>query len=162
MTAASDAKSVDVLVNIDVEDLAAGIRFYVDGLGFRLERRLFEGTVAQLGGAAVPVFLLQKRAGTLPGPGVATVRSYQRHWTAVHLDIAVDAIEAAVERAVRAGARLESAIASYAWGRQALMSDPFGHGFCLLQWSPAGYDAVDCDARQPRAFRLLKGGRRLR
>jgi len=24
-----------------------------------------------------------------------------------------------------------------------MMSDPFGHGFCLLQFTGAGYDAVE-------------------
>jgi predicted enzyme related to lactoylglutathione lyase len=28
------------------------------------------------------------------------------------------------------------------WGRLALMSDPFGNGFCLLQLQGAGYDAL--------------------
>jgi hypothetical protein len=28
------------------------------------------------------------------------------------------------------------------WGRIALLSDPFGHGFCLLQFEGAGYDGI--------------------
>jgi hypothetical protein len=28
------------------------------------------------------------------------------------------------------------------WGHLAMMSDPFGHGFCVLQFSGNGYDEV--------------------
>jgi predicted enzyme related to lactoylglutathione lyase len=33
-------------------------------------------------------------------------------------------------------------IESYPWGRLAVMSDPFGHGFCVLQFSGGGYEAA--------------------
>ncbi len=48
----------------------------------------------------------------------------------------------ATRNAVAAGATLEGEISSFAWGRQATLSDPFGHGFCLLQWRGGGYDEV--------------------
>ncbi|MGH8667489.1 MAG: VOC family protein [Burkholderiales bacterium] len=133
---------MELVVNIDVEDLGSAIQFYEKALGLRLKRRLFEGTVAELGGAAAPVFLLQKAAGSLPSRSLAEVRSYRRHWTPVHLDFVVAALAPAVERAVQAGAKSEGPIQSFEWGRQALMSDPFGNGFCLLQWIGRGYDAV--------------------
>ena len=69
-------------------------------------------------------------------------RTYERHWTPVHLDVVVDDVEAAVERAVRAGGALERAIATSDWGRIAGLADPFGNGFCLIELSAAGYDAV--------------------
>lgn len=69
-------------------------------------------------------------------------RHYQRHWTPVHLDFAVDDLEPAVRRAQVAGARVEDAITEHAWGCMALLSDPFGHGFCLLQFKGRGYDEV--------------------
>lgn len=134
--------AIDLLVNIDVEHLDAAIRFYEEALGLRLKRRLFDDTVAELSGAAVSVFLLQKPAGSRPGHGIADLRSYQRHWTPVHLDIVVADLDPAVERAVRAGARMEGAIQAFEWGRLALMSDPFGNGFCFVQWLGRGYDAV--------------------
>jgi hypothetical protein len=28
------------------------------------------------------------------------------------------------------------------WGRMVVLSDPFGHGVCLLEFRGAGYDAV--------------------
>ena len=60
----------------------------------------------------------------------------------MHLDFEVADIGTAVERAVAAGARLENEPRSFNWGRLATLSDPFGHGFCLLQFTNRGYDAV--------------------
>ena len=61
---------------------------------------------------------------------------------AARLDFVVDRLEPAIERAERAGAKRESAISQHAWGRMALFSDPFGHGFCLLEFQNGGYDAI--------------------
>ena len=40
------------------------------------------------------------------------------------------------------GAVMESAIDTVPYGRIAYFSDPFGHGFCLLEFNDAGYDAI--------------------
>ena len=45
-------------------------------------------------------------------------------------------------RALAAGAALESDVSEHAYGRLALLSDPFGHGFCLLQFTGRGYDEL--------------------
>lgn len=60
----------------------------------------------------------------------------------MHLDFEVEDVSAAAARAVAAGAKLEGEIQSFSWGRQATLSDPFGHGFCVLQFTSRGYDAV--------------------
>ena len=60
----------------------------------------------------------------------------------MHLDFVVDDIAAAVERATACGAMLEAPVKSAAWGDLALMSDPFGHGFCLVQFRNRGYDEI--------------------
>lgn len=60
----------------------------------------------------------------------------------MHLDFVVDDVEIAIRRAVNAGAALEDEIQSFNWGRIATLSDPFGHGFCLLQFVGRGYDEV--------------------
>ena len=61
----------------------------------------------------------------------------------MHVDLVVEGdLEAAVERARAAGAVIEQPIASHAWGRIAMLADPFGHGICLLQFSALGYDAI--------------------
>jgi hypothetical protein len=41
-----------------------------------------------------------------------------------------------------AGARLESPISTHEWGRLALMADPFGHGFCFVQFLGRGNDGI--------------------
>jgi len=60
----------------------------------------------------------------------------------VHLDVVVDDVEAARERAVAAGAVAEGAIRTAAWGRLAQLADPFGHGLCLIQFLNRGYDEI--------------------
>jgi lactoylglutathione lyase len=62
----------------------------------------------------------------------------------VHLDFAVEDLDAAVARALSAGAVIEGEIAERAWGRMATMADPFGHGFCILQFRGRGYDEISC------------------
>ena len=61
---------------------------------------------------------------------------------AVHLGLAVPDLEIAVEGARTAGATLERPIVERKWGRMANMADPFGHGFCLLQFTGRGYEEI--------------------
>lgn len=131
-----------MLINIDVPDLEQGIDFYQRAIGLSLSRRLFGNTVAELVGGGGRLYLLEKPGGSTPVPASTSTRDYQRHWTPVHCDWVVADIEAAVARALAAGAGLEGDIESHAWGRLACLSDPFGHGFCLLQWVAGGYDEV--------------------
>ena len=58
------------------------------------------------------------------------------------LDWVVDDIEAALVRAVAAGATLEQSVRERRGGRIAVLADPFGHGFCLIQFSGEGYNAL--------------------
>jgi uncharacterized glyoxalase superfamily protein PhnB len=133
---------ISLLTNIDVPDLEAAIDFYRRALGFRLGRRLFEGTVAEMFGASSPIYLLVKPAGSAASSAAPVSRNYRRHWTPVHLDIAVEDVEIAVREAQAAGATLEGEIQTYPWGRMGTMSDPFGHGFCFVQFLGRGYDEV--------------------
>jgi predicted enzyme related to lactoylglutathione lyase len=133
---------MQVLVNVDVDDIERAIEFYRAAFGFRLGRRLFDGSVAEMLGASSMIYLLAKPAGSLAWRDASSVRDYHRHWTPVHLDFEVEDIGRAVERAVAAGARLEDEPRSFTWGQLATLSDPFGHGFCLLQFSRRGYDAI--------------------
>jgi predicted enzyme related to lactoylglutathione lyase len=129
-----------IIVNIDVDDLEKAIGFYTSVLGLRLGRYLFEGSVAEMLGATSTIHLLSKPSGSAAVPSVLLSREYKRHWTPVHLDFEVENVSATVERAIRAGAKLEGEIQSFPWGRLAVMSDPFGHGFCVLQFLGNGYD----------------------
>ena len=47
-----------------------------------------------------------------------------------------------VADAVKAGATLEGEPATHAWGRIAQLSDPFGHGLCLIEFLGRGYDEI--------------------
>lgn len=130
-----------LLVNIDVPDLAAAVAFYTGAFGFTVGRRFGDAAVELLG-AGVPVYLLQKAPGTTAAPATSMTRDYARHWTPVHLDIAVDDLEAALARARAAGATVEGPVREASWGRMALLADPWGHGFCVLKFHARGYDEV--------------------
>lgn len=135
-----------LLVNVDVPSVTEAARFYVAALGLHVGRTMGPDMIELLGLEA-PIYLLEKPAASSPVPGdAALARTYARHWTPVHIDVVVDAIEAAVARADAAGARRESEITEHPWGRMALYSDPWGHGFCLLELNARGYDAI---ATQP-------------
>jgi lactoylglutathione lyase len=130
---------MSLLVNIDVPDLEAGGAFYTGAFGLQIGRR-FGGEVVELTGWPAPVYLLRKAGGTV-GAGDSR-RSYGRHWTPVHLDIVVDDIEAALQRAVAAGAAAEGEVRTAVWGRLVQLADPFGHGLCLIEFLNRGYDEI--------------------
>jgi predicted enzyme related to lactoylglutathione lyase len=51
-------------------------------------------------------------------------------------------IGAAVERAVAAGAIIEKPVREATWGKIAQFADPFGNGFCLIEFTRRGYDEI--------------------
>jgi predicted enzyme related to lactoylglutathione lyase len=131
-----------LLVNIDVDELDRAVAFYAAALGLRPARRFGELGVEMLG-APCAIYLLAKPAGSTPAVTTPQQRrDYRRHWTPVHLDFVVPDVAAAVRRAEAAGARLEEEIRTHEWGRLAVMADPFGHGFCLIEFIGPGYDAI--------------------
>lgn len=134
---------MDVLINIDVDNLAAAEQFYSHTFDLRPGRRLGD-TIVELVGGTSTIFLLQKEAGSQASPQSTEQRRFDRHWTPVHLDFVVDNIEATTNRALEAGAVQESPIQQAAWGKIAPMADPFGNGFCIIQFVGQGYDAI-CD-----------------
>lgn len=137
---AVNATARNFIVNIDVPDLAAAEAFYLAAFGLRIGRRLGTGAVELLGGPT-PLYLLQNEAGSAATED-GDVRDYERHWTPLHLDWVVEDIDAALMRAVAAGAMLEQPVRERRWGRIAVLADPFGHGFCLIQFSGESYDAL--------------------
>jgi predicted enzyme related to lactoylglutathione lyase len=128
------------LINIDVSDIAAARTFYMAAFGLQAGRRLGPA-VLELNGAGVAIYLLETQAGS-PATPACDPRRFTRHWTPVHLDFVVDDLEPAVGTAVAAGAVQETPIAALAWGRIARFSDPFGNGFCMIEFSSRGYDAL--------------------
>jgi predicted enzyme related to lactoylglutathione lyase len=143
---------LDVLVNIDVDDLDAAVGFYTQAFELRVGRRFGRAAVELLGGSS-RIYLLRNRPGSAPFDGAPAGREYLRHWTPVHLDLVVPDLEAALARAIEAGATQET-VREHAWGRIAVLSDPFGHGLCLLAFSERGYDAILGEG-DPKAKRLL-------
>jgi predicted enzyme related to lactoylglutathione lyase len=139
---------MNLLINIDVDDIVRAEAFYRDAFGLKPARR-FGSAGVEMAGGPVLIYLLKKDAGTRPAPGVAAGRSYDRHWTPVHLDIVVEDCDAAVAKAVRAGAVVETPASTQSWGRIAHLADPFGHGVCILQFMGRGYDAI-CDGNNVR------------
>ena len=129
-----------LLVKIDVDDLERARQFYCDGLGLNVGRR-FHGWMELVGPGSL-IYLLPKPAGSAVSPAAAQKRDYARHWTPVHLDFVVEDIDASVKRAVEAGATLERDVTMHAYGKLALLADPFGNGFCLLQFTGRGYDEI--------------------
>ena len=129
----------DLLINIDVPDLDRAVAFYTRAFGLALTRRFGRGA-AELRGWPVPVYLLQKAGGSA-GAG-ESLRHYERHWTPVHLDVVVGDLDAALSRALAAGARAETEIRTEAWGKIVVLADPFGHGLCLIEFLGRGYDEV--------------------
>jgi uncharacterized glyoxalase superfamily protein PhnB len=57
-------------------------------------------------------------------------------------DVVVDDVAAAMHRAVAAGARAETDIRAEVWGKIVVLADPFGHGFCLIEFLGRGYDEI--------------------
>lgn len=131
----------DLLVNIDVDDLAKAEAFYSRAFCLEVGRRFGDAGVELLGLDA-PIYLLVKAAGSNATPTDEQGRDYARHWTPVHLDFVVDDIDAGMAQAVAAGATLEAPVKSNDWGKLAAMADPFGHGFCLTEFVGRGCDEI--------------------
>lgn len=130
-----------ILINIDVDDLERATGFYTALLDLKVGRRFGPDGVELVGGT-VPFYLLVKEAGTAASPACSERRRYARHWTPVHLDFVVPDVDKAVAAALAAGATLDDPAKTHSWGRIARLADPFGNGFCLLQFLGRGYDEI--------------------
>lgn len=131
---------MNFIVNLDVDDLEKAIRFYGASFDLKIGRRFDFGV--EMPGGPTPIYLLEKCTGTMASSFTSQQRNYARHWTPLHLDFVVDDIEIAVRKALDAGAKLEQEISTDVWGKFALMADPFGHGFCFVQFLGNGYDEI--------------------
>jgi predicted enzyme related to lactoylglutathione lyase len=60
----------------------------------------------------------------------------------VHTDFTVADLDAAVDRALVAGAVQEDETREAPYGRIAMFADPFGRGSCLIEFNERGYDAL--------------------
>lgn len=123
---------ISVSVSVDVPNLADGVRFYSEAFGFSKTAEPVPG-VAVLRAGDSEICVLEKAAGSVPSPLTKETRHYERHWTPVHLDLHVDDLKPALERALKAGAKQEQLFENPEHGSVAFCSDPFGHGFCLIE-----------------------------
>jgi predicted enzyme related to lactoylglutathione lyase len=110
-------------------------------LQLKIGRRFGVGGV-ELIGASAPLYLLVKAPDTAVSGASLERRRYTRRWTPVHLDFVVPDLDKAVAAALAAGATQDDPSETNRWGRIAHMADPFGHGFCLLEFLGRGYDEV--------------------
>ena len=123
---------ISVSVSVDVPNLADAVRFYASAFGFSKSSEPVPGVVV-LHAGDVKICLLEKRAGSKASSATQETRHYERHWTPVHLDIHVDDLKAALAKALEAGATREQVFENLEDGSVAFCSDPFGHGFCLIE-----------------------------
>ena len=131
-----------VLVNIDVPEIKPAVTFYCSALGLVLNRMVSED-VAELGGAGTTIYLLCNSEATVASSRGPQRRSYARHWTPLHLDFVVNDLEQAAARAQAAGAVQESDCVCWNGSKCITFSDPFGHGFCLIEFEHGTYAGSD-------------------
>ncbi|RRS00931.1 VOC family protein [Aquabacterium soli] len=133
---------MQLLLNIDVPDLERAHAFYSKAFGLTVCRSL-GSEILELSGSAVPVFLLLKAEGSTPFEGAVAPRAYQRHWSPIHFDVVVPDLDEAIKQVSDAGAVQEQPVSTQAWGKLAVFADPFGHGFCLIQFLAKGYGEIE-------------------
>jgi uncharacterized glyoxalase superfamily protein PhnB len=127
-----------ILINIDVPELGPAIDFYCAALSLGLGRILDEDT-AELKGGTSTLYLLRKDAWSRPVESLADKRRYTRHWTPVHMDFVVDDVDEAAKHAIKAGALQEGECVQWRGSRCISFSDPFGHGFWLIEFTGDAY-----------------------
>ncbi|MDF0750762.1 VOC family protein [Marinobacter sp. 71-i] len=127
-----------IIVNIDVPELAPAIDFYSAALELGLSR-IIDDDVAELKGASSVIYLLANATGSAATGSTTETRRYSRHWTPVHIDYVVDDLVKATDRALTAGAIQESECVNWRGSKCITFSDPFGHGFCLIEFAGETY-----------------------
>lgn len=127
--------TVQVGITIDVPDIAAGLAFYGAVFGFEQVARPIPA-YAVLRAGDQTLCLMEKAPGTRPTPAADILRSYDRHWTPVHLDFHVDDLAMTLTAIETAGGTVEERHTAPGRRAVAFCADPFGHGFCVLGPAP--------------------------
>lgn len=133
---------MQVLLNIDVPGIEPAVAFYSSAFGLTLGRMVSDD-VAELTGAGATIYLLRNSEGTESSVPGSQRRSYARHWTPIHLDFVVDDLDTASRRALQAGAVQTSDCMHWNGSKCITFSDPFGHGFCLIEFAHGSYVGDD-------------------
>lgn len=122
---------VAATISIDVPDVSKATVFYTQALGCTALREPSPNWIVIAAGD-LEIHLLAKEAGTCPVADGSAARSYERHWTPVHLDFIDDDVPGTVARVVEQGGSHEGG-AKGEWGEIAHCADPFGNGFCVIR-----------------------------
>ena len=139
MGAPSKSSSSRALINIDVPELQPAIDFYEAAVGMQLERVL-DDDVAELTYGSSIIYLLCKADGSGATPGIATsavLRVTGRPCTST--SSSTTSTKPWPARPPQA----PSAKASVSIGgapKCVTFSDPFGHGFCLIEFAGDRYE----------------------
>ncbi len=120
-----------ISISIDVPDLARATTFYSQALGCE-KLRDEPPNITVLSGGNVEIYLLERPVGSKPLPNSEQLRSYDRHWTPIHLDFGVTNLAGSLARVLECGGSHEGS-ESGKWGSIEYCADPFGNGFCLIQ-----------------------------
>lgn len=112
---------------IDVDTVERAVEFYGRGLGFEVVESHPDWAQLKLTGQTIWVMK------TVSGAEGAITREFHRHWTPIHLDLHVDDLDAAVQRALRAGGKLDRDVQRGPKGGLANLSDPSGNGIDLVE-----------------------------
>jgi len=123
---------VKISVCIDVSEMETAIQFYAKALGCDLVEKKEQYT--ELSASGLTVYLAENAAGTNPLVKGNATRHYERHWTPIHLDFHVPDLKKSVSMVMELGGVKEGE-KSGDWGSVAFCADPFGNGFCLMQYS---------------------------
>jgi len=129
-TRAKSSARPSVHVSIDVPDLEAGLRFYLEVFGFIETARPFP-TMAIIDANNVDVCMHEKAGGS-KSSALGGKRHYERHWTPVHLDLHVPDFDAVLDKLQIAGGAIENEFRAQGPKPVAFCSDPFGNGFCVI------------------------------
>lgn len=127
-----------MIINIDVPELAPAIEFYCKAFELKLSR-ILDPDVAELIGSEAILYLLKKEIGSACSMGSLQHRSYARHWTPVHIDLVVTDIDQSLKRVLSAGSIQEGECVNWRGSKSITFSDPFGHGFCLIEFEESSY-----------------------
>ena len=120
-----------VSISIDVPSLERAKSFYCSALDCSVIKDSTKG-MCILDAGNVQIYLLEKHEASNPIADHPTPRTYQRHWTPVHLDFGVTDTELATEKVISCGGTCEGHDKGD-WGSISYCADPFGNGFCLIR-----------------------------
>ena len=120
---------VQITISIDVSNIKKAEEFYIKALG--CEKVKDQGNMSIISAENVKIYLQEKEEGSNPIPSKEVTRTYQRHWTPIHLDFLCDNVSEVVSKILEFGGTQEGGEKGE-WGEIVFCADPFGNGFCVI------------------------------